>query len=51
MFRLQFLLLFGSGVYFACFKMMESMSKATYSDSGALVDGGIDLNMSSGMAE
>jgi hypothetical protein len=30
---------------------MESMAKATYSDTGALVDGGIDLNMTSGIAE
>ena len=30
---------------------MTSMAKPTYSDAGALIDGGIDLNMTSGMAE
>jgi hypothetical protein len=30
---------------------MESMARPTYSDTGVLLDGGIDLNMTSGFAE
>ena len=30
---------------------MESMAKPTYSESGALIDGGMDLNIESGTAE
>ena len=30
---------------------MESMAKPTYSESGALIDGGMDLNSESGTAE
>ncbi|XP_028392764.1 transmembrane protein 208-like [Dendronephthya gigantea] len=44
-------LLFSSSVYGGCYKAMESMAKPTYSDTGVLLDGGIDLNMTSGMAE
>ena len=38
-------------VYGGCYKAMETMARPTYSDTGALIDGGIDLNMTSGMAE
>ncbi|XP_046843301.1 transmembrane protein 208-like [Xenia sp. Carnegie-2017] len=44
-------LVFSSSVYIACYKTMRSMAKPTYSSTGALLDGGIDLNMTSGMAE
>ena len=39
-------------VYFCAYKFMASMANATYDPSnGALLDGGIDLNMENGMAE
>lgn len=44
-------LMFSSCVFGSCYMAMSSMAKATYSDTGALIDGGIDLNMNSGMAE
>ena len=44
-------LLFSSLIYGSCYKAMESMARPTYTDAGALLDGGIDLNMTSGMAE
>ena len=38
--------------YMGAYKFMASMAKASYDvSSGALLDGGIDLNMESGMAE
>lgn len=40
-----------TALYFGCYKFMESMAKPTYSDSGALIDGGMDLNTESGTAE
>lgn len=30
---------------------MKYMAKASYSETGALIDGGIDLNMEKGFAE
>ncbi|CAB4008074.1 transmembrane 208 [Paramuricea clavata] len=44
-------LVFSSSVYGSCYKAMESMARPTYSDTGVLLDGGIDLNMTSGFAE
>lgn len=35
----------------AAYQFMVFMSRATYSDSGALVDSGNDLNMEGGIAE
>ena len=40
-----------TALYFGCYKFMESMAKPTYSESGALIDGGMDLNAESGTAE
>lgn len=40
-----------TALYFGCYKFMESMAKPTYSESGALIDGGMDLNTESGTAE
>lgn len=40
-----------TALYFGCYKFMESMAKPTYSESGALIDGGMDLNTGSGTAE
>ncbi|XP_071957878.1 transmembrane protein 208-like isoform X2 [Antedon mediterranea] len=37
--------------YLGCYKFLSTMAKATFSETGSLVDGGIDLNMESGMAE
>ena len=48
---IQLALLFSSLIYGSCYKAMESMARPTYTDAGALLDGGIDLNMTSGMAE
>ncbi|XP_066290634.1 transmembrane protein 208-like isoform X1 [Branchiostoma lanceolatum] len=45
------LLGFATLVYLASLQSMRSMARPTYSESGALMDGGIDLNMESGMAE
>ncbi|GFT62917.1 transmembrane protein 208 [Nephila pilipes] len=38
-------------VYGGCLQFMWSMAKATYSETGQLLDGGIDLNMEAGFAE
>jgi len=38
-------------VYCMSYKFMSSMAVAKYTDAGVVVDGGIDLNMESGMAE
>ncbi|XP_068721648.1 transmembrane protein 208-like [Montipora capricornis] len=45
------LLVMVTALYFGCYKFMESMAKPTYSESGALIDGGMDLNTGSGTAE
>lgn len=45
------LLLMATVLYFGCYKFMESMAKPAYSESGALIDGGMDLNTESGTAE
>lgn len=38
-------------VQFGAYKFMAYMSKATFSESGQLLDSGVDLNMSGGIAE
>ncbi|XP_013794404.1 transmembrane protein 208-like [Limulus polyphemus] len=38
-------------VYVGNLQFMNYMAKAVYSESGALLDGGVDLNMESGLAE
>ncbi len=53
-FTLLYMMLFmtTTGVYLGSYKFMASMAKASYDPmSGALLDGGIDLNMEQGMAE
>lgn len=47
----QVLLLIVTALYSGLYKFMESMAKPTYSESGALIDGGMDLNSESGTAE
>ncbi len=48
---IQLLFIFASSIYVGCYQFMASMAKPVYSQTGALVDGGLDLNMESGMAE
>ena len=50
-FFFQVLLCMVTALYFGCYKFMESMAKPAYSDTGALIDGGMDLNTESGTAE
>jgi len=38
-------------IYLGCLQFMAHMAKAVYSETGQLVDGGIDLNMESGVSE
>ncbi|KAF6079716.1 transmembrane protein 208 [Phyllostomus discolor] len=42
---------FSLAVYGASYHSMRSMAQAAFSEDGALVDGGMDLNMEQGMAE
>ncbi|XP_055268545.1 transmembrane protein 208 isoform X1 [Moschus berezovskii] len=44
-------LVFSLAVYGASYHSMSSMARAAFSEDGALVDGGMDLNMEQGMAE
>lgn len=43
--------LFSCAIYIAAYQFMVYMAKAKYSDSGQLVDSGVDLNMEGGIAE
>ncbi|MBN3309835.1 TM208 protein, partial [Amia calva] len=45
------LLVFALAVYGASYRSMSAMAKPTFTPDGALLDGGIDLNMEQGMAE
>lgn len=45
------LILFSVVSYTGSYQFMVHMSKAKYSDSGQLVDSGVDLNMQGGVAE
>ncbi|XP_045842909.1 transmembrane protein 208 isoform X2 [Meles meles] len=44
-------LAFSLAVYGASYHSMSSMARAAFSEDGALMDGGMDLNMEQGMAE
>ncbi|EDL92370.1 similar to HSPC171 protein (predicted), isoform CRA_b [Rattus norvegicus] len=44
-------LAFSLAVYGASYHSMSSMARASFSEDGSLVDGGMDLNMEQGMAE
>ncbi|KAK9880855.1 hypothetical protein WA026_013180 [Henosepilachna vigintioctopunctata] len=46
-----FLYLFSCAVYIASYQFMAYMSKAKYSETGQLLDSGVDLNMEGGIAE
>lgn len=45
------LTLFTLALYTGSLQFMSYMARATYSETGQLLDGGIDLNMESGIAE
>ncbi|XP_076027386.1 transmembrane protein 208 [Genypterus blacodes] len=45
------LLGFALSVYVGSYRSMSAMAKPAFSEDGALLDGGIDLNMEQGMAE
>ncbi|XP_072278494.1 transmembrane protein 208 [Pyxicephalus adspersus] len=44
-------LVFSGVVYVVAYRSMRGMAQASFSEDGALLDGGIDLNMEQGMAE
>ncbi|KAM9302427.1 transmembrane protein 208-like [Gastrophryne carolinensis] len=44
-------LVFSGAVYAAAYRSMRGMARPSFSEDGALLDGGIDLNMEQGMAE
>lgn len=48
---LQFLYLFSCAVYIGTYQFMTYMAKAKYTDSGQLLDSGVDLNMQGGIGE
>lgn len=48
---LQSLTVFSTIVYIGSYQFMSYMARATYSESGQLLDPGVDLNMEGGIAE
>lgn len=50
-FCFQALFLIVNAIYFGSYQFLSNMARPTYSETGALIDGGIDLNMYEGMAE
>ncbi|XP_023216747.1 transmembrane protein 208-like isoform X2 [Centruroides sculpturatus] len=46
-----FLTLFTIGVFFGSLQFMTYMARPVYSDTGSIIDGGIDLNMEGGISE
>jgi hypothetical protein len=42
---------FSSAAYIGSFQLMSYMARPKYSDSGQLLDSGVDLNMEGGIAE
>lgn len=47
----QVLFLFAGIIHTAAFQFMSFMAKAKYSETGQLIDAGVDLNMEGGVAE
>jgi len=45
------LIIFAVAIYTASYQFMVYMAKAKYSDSGQVIDSGVDLNMEGGIAE
>ena len=50
-FYLQTLTLLSGIVYGSCYRFMTYMATAKYTESGQLIDSGVDLNMEGGIAE
>ena len=50
-FKLQLLTVFAAIIFTACISILKYMARASYSESGALLDGGLDLNMKEGFGE
>lgn len=48
---MQILTVFSGIVYIGSYQFMKFIGQATYSETGQLLDGGIDLNMEGGIAE
>lgn len=48
---LQSLTVFSAIVYIGSYQFMSYMARATYSETGQLLDPGVDLNMEGGIAE
>lgn len=48
---LQSLTAFSAIVYIGSYQFMSYMARTTYSESGQLLDPGVDLNMEGGIAE
>jgi len=46
-----FFIIFGALITTACYQFMVFMSKPTLSETGAIMDSGVDLNMQAGVAE
>jgi len=44
-------MIFSTIVYIGSYQFMAYMARATYSESGQLLDSGVDLNMEGGIAE
>lgn len=47
----QVMLVFSAIVYVGSYQFMSFMARAKYTDSGQLIDSGVDLNMEGGVAE
>jgi hypothetical protein len=48
---LQFFLIFGALITLACYQFMVFMSRPSFTETGAILDSGVDLNMQAGVAE
>lgn len=45
------MLVISATTFFACYKFMEYISMPKYTESGQLIDSGVDLNMEGGLSE
>jgi len=48
---IQLLFAFSAAVTIGCFQFMNFMAKPKFSETGSLLDSGVDLNMENGVAE
>lgn len=51
MYFLQVLFIFAGIIHTGAYQFMSYMAKAKYSETGQLLDSGVDLNMEGGIAE